>query len=231
MFLNVENNIIRDRMKKDSLFLAIASVFSIGCYSQPSETIPSKEKGNKELMSDSKIHNEQPVMSYYVEERINMVFGSSVTTYSVSSLSLVNTTDLGPNNTRVITPKYAKGAIAAVNNKPLQVSVDTTIIPLKPIIPDKVSPEEKMEVVNVAVIDTYERVLDKGYQSVDMLKKAGDSRYFDGNFSIAAKWYSQLFALTTDLEAIYYYRYAQSLNAIGQIEKANEMMAIFKTKN
>ena len=64
-----------------------------------------------------------------------------------------------------------------------------------------------------------------------MLSRVGNGRFFDGDLVMAAKWYSQLFDLTTNLEPEYYFRYAQSLKAIGQIEKAKQMMAVFEKKN
>ena len=79
----------------------------------------------------------------------------------------------------------------------------------------------------VDAIKTYERVAEKGYKSVDMFKKLGNAYYFNAKLEDAAKWYGELFAMTTDLEPEYYYRYASSLRAIGENEKANEMMKKF----
>lgn len=86
---------------------------------------------------------------------------------------------------------------------------------------------------NYAYIDaikTYERVADKGYKSEDMFKKLGNSYYFNSDFEGAAKWYGELFAMNSSPEADYYYRYAQSLKSVGQIEKANKLLAEFSTK-
>ncbi|MBP2282211.1 outer membrane protein OmpA-like peptidoglycan-associated protein/tetratricopeptide (TPR) repeat protein [Flavobacterium sp. CG_23.5] len=85
----------------------------------------------------------------------------------------------------------------------------------------------------VDAIKTYERVAEKGYKSVDMFKKLGNAYYFNGELDKAAKWYSELFAMSTetDLEAEYYYRYAQSLRSIGQNDKANEMLEKFIQKS
>ena len=89
---------------------------------------------------------------------------------------------------------------------------------------------------NYAYIDaikTYERVAEKGYKSVDMFKKLGNAYYFNGELDKAAKWYGELFAMVaeTDLEAEYYYRYAQSLRSIGQNDKADEMLQKFIQKS
>lgn len=94
-----------------------------------------------------------------------------------------------------------------------------------------VDPNHAKETVSIDVVDTYERIMDKGYKSPDMLRKVGDRHYFGGNLTLAAKWYSELFNATTDLEAVYYFRYGQSLLAIGEVEKGNEMIKIFKSKN
>ncbi|WP_296682690.1 OmpA family protein [Flavobacterium sp.] len=86
---------------------------------------------------------------------------------------------------------------------------------------------------NLAYIDaikTYERVAEKGYQSADMYKKIGNSYYFNGELESAAKWYSQLFAMNTDVEPEYYFRYSQSLQSIGENQKANEMQQLFRQK-
>jgi hypothetical protein len=192
----------------------------------------------KQLVSDSIINNQLRIVSYHVEERINMNFGSSVTTYDVSSLSLISTTDLGQNNTRIITPKYAKvpakrnaNVAVTMNSQSLKMAVNPMIIAETPIKIASITPEKKWKYVDIDIIGTYERVMDKGYTSVDMLKRVGNSRFFGGDLTIAAKWYSKLFALTTDLEPEYYYRYAQTLTSIKQTEKANEMMQLFESKN
>lgn len=86
---------------------------------------------------------------------------------------------------------------------------------------------------NLAYIDaikTYERVAEKGYQSTDMYKKIGNSYYFNGELESAAKWYAELFAMNTDVEPEYYFRYSQSLQSIGENQKANEMQQLFRQK-
>ena len=82
----------------------------------------------------------------------------------------------------------------------------------------------------VDAIKTYERIVEKGYKSVDIFQKLGNSYYFNSELEKAAKWYDELFAMNSDLEPEYYYRYAQSLKSIGQNEKANEMLEKFHQK-
>ncbi|WP_298397906.1 carboxypeptidase regulatory-like domain-containing protein, partial [Flavobacterium sp.] len=83
----------------------------------------------------------------------------------------------------------------------------------------------------VDAIKTYERIFAKGYKSQEMLQKLGDSYYFKADLDNAAKWYGELFAFTQDVAPEYYYRYAQSLKAIKDYKKADEMLVKFNQKS
>ena len=82
----------------------------------------------------------------------------------------------------------------------------------------------------IDVIQTYEKVALKGYKSEDMFKKLGNACYFNSNFEGASKWYGELFVLNPNPESEYYYRYAQSLKATGELEKSNQIMGEFYAK-
>ena len=82
----------------------------------------------------------------------------------------------------------------------------------------------------IKAVSTYERVAEKGYKSEDMFQKLGNSYYFNGELDKAAKWYGELFTMNPNQESEYCYRYAQSLKAIGQNDKANAMLEIFNQK-
>lgn len=223
------------------LFVALACAFSLGCFAQHSDGDMADAGGPSPSIN---MDDEMVVVSYHVEERINMKFGSRITTYDVKSLSLVNTTDLGPDNTRVVTPIYGKAkpkpqaeslvpavasAAFAATEKPM--APVNFVTPPMPPVEKKIDPSKTATTsVKIDLINTYERVLDKGYQSIDLLKKVGNSRFFDGDLVTAAKWYTRLFELTTEVETEIYYRYAQSLKAVKQMDKANEMTAIWEKK-
>ncbi|KAF2514363.1 OmpA family protein [Flavobacterium zhairuonense] len=83
----------------------------------------------------------------------------------------------------------------------------------------------------VDAIKTYEKVANKGYKSEEMFKKLGNSYYFNSDFDGAAKWYGELFAMNSNIEPEYYYRYAQSLKSIGETKKANKILDEFDAKN
>lgn len=87
---------------------------------------------------------------------------------------------------------------------------------------------------NFAYIDaikTYERVAEKGYKNVEMFKKLGNAYYFNAEFDKAEKWYAELFAMVQEVEPEYYYRYCQSLKAIGKYDQANMMLDAFNEKS
>lgn len=83
----------------------------------------------------------------------------------------------------------------------------------------------------VDAIKTYERLFEKGYKSAEMLQKLGDSYYFKADLDNAAKWYTELFNMTQDVDPEYYYRYSQSLKAIKDYKKADEMLVKFNQKS
>lgn len=83
----------------------------------------------------------------------------------------------------------------------------------------------------VDAIKTYERVFERGYKSADMLKKLGNAYYFQADYTNAAKWYAELFAMPESKENEYYYRYAQSLKAVQDYVKADQVMEDFYKRN
>ncbi|SHF71060.1 WD40-like Beta Propeller Repeat [Flavobacterium segetis] len=83
----------------------------------------------------------------------------------------------------------------------------------------------------IDAIKTYEKIAEKGYKSVDLFQKLGNSYYFNSELDKACKWYEELFALNTkDLDPEYYFRYAHSLRSIGKNEKANEFLEQYNKK-
>ena len=77
-------------------------------------------------------------------------------------------------------------------------------------------------------IDIYKKVREKGFSSPDLLKKLGNSYYFNANYDEASQVYQELIekydsVVTPD----YVFRYAQSLKTLGQYDKADKMMTKF----
>ncbi|MEL6813154.1 MAG: hypothetical protein AAFP76_17675, partial [Bacteroidota bacterium] len=70
----------------------------------------------------------------------------------------------------------------------------------------------------------YIKAIDKGYRSVNLLSKLGDSYYFNGEYDEAVKWYGALFSFSEEIDSEYVYRYAQSLKSIGKYATADRVM-------
>jgi tetratricopeptide (TPR) repeat protein len=212
----------------------IACVFSFSCFAQraTSNTSVIAPIANAHTQSDNQSGDDLVLDYYHVEETINMSFGRRTTKYDVSKLDMVNTYDLGPNNTRTVTPVYRKAKVKPTEIGMLSKTVkDTVSASISPVKVAVIAPSQKAKYLTVNRTKTYMQVVDKGYASSEMLKKVADQHYFDGEMSAAAKYYAQLIEMSPDIEASYYYRYAQSLKEIGQTEKANEMMVLFESKN
>ena len=88
--------------------------------------------------------------------------------------------------------------------------------------------EEYAEYAFVPAIDIYQKVIDKGFVSADLLQKLGNSYYFNAEYIKAAEIYQQLvenFPDETGPE--YYFRYAQALKSLGDYENADIALARF----
>jgi len=77
-------------------------------------------------------------------------------------------------------------------------------------------------------IDIYKKVLDKGFVSADLLKKLGNSYYYNADYKEAAETYGRLVAeFTDDVIPEDYFKYAQTLKSLGEYGRSNEIMAKF----
>jgi tetratricopeptide (TPR) repeat protein len=233
----IENNLV--------FYLITVSVFSCNIYSQKVKSTVAQMKDTliaSPTSSEAISKLVRTVITYKVVEKVNMTFGGYKIIYVVSDLNLINSYDLGPNNTRVVTPIFEKKEQIIHNKqeaiidslKPIQNNFNSNIsvninIPEKPI--DEISDEPSNGVEYIDIVKTYEKVVDKGFKSVEMLKRLGDAYYFKGKLDKAARFYKDLLDMTSDLDAEFYFRYAQSLKFINKKDKANEMMKIFNQKN
>lgn len=266
-------------MKKNTIIVLIILIglYSFSGYSQTSKVYSTIETKN--------------VIYYEVKEIVNMKFGGTTTSYTVSDLSLINKNDLGPNNIRIITPIYKNedftrknyyvetknlnpepGANPRENNlteikieskkieiaenthiepeslaialqniikpepvevvKPVKVvktiEVVKAVEPAKPIEIVKNAPtREKVDHININVMDIYERVAEKGYQSIYMYKLLANYFFFKNEMEKAAKWYEELFAMTTDLDPVFLYRFGDALRKTGKTQRGEALIEKF----
>ncbi|SEN62179.1 hypothetical protein SAMN05444671_1962 [Flavobacterium sp. CF108] len=214
-------------------FAALAGLFSISGFAQQTNyMVANADSRRAPYKFDSKPTDDRVIESYLVVEVINMPFGKRTTKYEVSKLDMVYTNDLGPNNTRTVTPIYKKTKVRTESTiLPSKTIADAVAEKIKPVEVEVTAPAYSEKFVKIDILDTYANVLDKGYESIDMLKKVADKYYFESNFEDAVKYYTELFTLDANLGTIYYFRYAQCLKATNENEKGEEMMKLFESKN
>ena len=73
-------------------------------------------------------------------------------------------------------------------------------------------------------IVSFEKAIDKGYNSPRIYAELGDSYYFNANYKAATKWYQMLFLKPKNVLPIHYIRYAQSLKSSGNNALAEQIL-------
>jgi outer membrane protein OmpA-like peptidoglycan-associated protein len=77
-------------------------------------------------------------------------------------------------------------------------------------------------------IDIYKKVLDRGFFSADLLKKLGNSYYFNSDYKEAAETFKKLILeFPNEIAPEDYFKYAQTLKTLGDYEGSNKVMSQF----
>jgi len=77
-------------------------------------------------------------------------------------------------------------------------------------------------------IDIYQKVLDKGYKSADLLQRLGNSYYFNADYENAGKVYEELISsYPEETGSEYFFRYSHTLKSLGDYKEADRMMNRF----
>lgn len=230
-YLELKTNIMKNKM---CLYLLILSLSFLNHWTMQSQISlnhkkPQESKTDSQTVNQISLDPERKIKYYRVEETVNLKFGGYKTKYDVSNTKLIDRFDLGPNGTRTITPVYEeiRNYVPIVKNIPAP--KQDTIFSIKNPIPSATNdnPKTKDTYTYIDIIKTYEKVAEKGYESIDMLKKIGNAHYFNSNFEKAEKCYTKLFSITTNLEPEYYYRYSVTLKSVGNIQKSDEILKKF----
>lgn len=98
------------------------------------------------------------------------------------------------------------------------------------------SQKRKVEKANkefdkLAYIDAraiYLEVVEDGYESAQIFQNLGDTYYWNSDYDNAAKWYQKLIAnYPSEVEAVYYYRAAQSLKSLKKYDDSDRLMDLY----
>ncbi|MGC1515690.1 MAG: carboxypeptidase regulatory-like domain-containing protein, partial [Maribacter sp.] len=88
---------------------------------------------------------------------------------------------------------------------------------------------EKFEAYSFSpAIDIYKKVLDKGYVSADLLRKLGNSYYYNADYKDAGETYKRLVAeYAEEVTPEDYFKYAQTLKTLGDYDASSAIMTKF----
>lgn len=77
-------------------------------------------------------------------------------------------------------------------------------------------------------IDIYQRVLDKGFMTQDLLQRLGNAYYFNADYQKAAETYKILIEnYDKEVGPEYYFRYSQCTRSLGEYQQADDLMEKF----
>jgi outer membrane protein OmpA-like peptidoglycan-associated protein len=76
--------------------------------------------------------------------------------------------------------------------------------------------------------EIYLKVVADGYRSAEILKRLGNTYYFNADYTNAARWYQELIRdFPAETEPEYYFRAAQSFKSQGDYKRSDELMDQF----
>ncbi|MDB2606141.1 OmpA family protein [Zobellia sp.] len=84
----------------------------------------------------------------------------------------------------------------------------------------------------VQAIESYEKLVEKGYSTEEIYKSLGDAYYQKADYTASAYWYEKLFELpNAEIPSEDYYKYAQTLKSNGDYVASDKWMNKFSEKN
>jgi tetratricopeptide (TPR) repeat protein len=227
-------------MKNKTLhYILIVSMSSFNLWSQQNNNLLNKKRINETtIISTTNIKDtttKKKITYYHIEEVVLLKFGSYKTTYNVVNPKMINTFDLGPNGKRTITPIYKDEVLIAQTslqtktllNNENEISIPALGVEKKTAVYVSETTEKTESHAYIDIIKTYERMIDKGYISADMLKKIGNYYFFNNEFEKAKKCYHKLFDMIPNAEPEYYFRYSIIMKTIGNTKISDEYLQKF----
>ena len=156
-------------------------------------------QSNHEQLMDSE--KEIKSISYEVIETIHTAFGSTKVVYVVSNKNMINTYDLGHNNTREVREiiTYKKKRIPKelkIKNKELQDVKESQQI--KDVKDDKIVAVQEInpnKTITIIPLETYERLVEQGIRSSELYSQLADAYFYKNDYAKASKYYFEFFTM------------------------------------
>lgn len=80
----------------------------------------------------------------------------------------------------------------------------------------------------IDVAKVYEKVVEDGYESVQIFQKLADTYYSRGNYTEAKKWFERWFQRDKSPEKIAYLKFSKTLDALHEKEKAKHYLLLYE---
>lgn len=91
--------------------------------------------------------------------------------------------------------------------------------------------ESNQDYKDLAYIDAqkmYLSIVKNGYENKEVFEKLGDTYYYNNDYTNANIWYAKVFQFDAEsIDRNYYFKYIQTLKAIRDYEKADEILDLY----
>ncbi|MFA9188558.1 tetratricopeptide repeat protein [Flavobacterium magnesitis] len=172
------------------------------------------------LLAINNLNKQEKTINYPNKDNISRIDNLDIKSEKAPKLKTLVAAKTENKNIKITeNPKTKKTPLALPTNNPIKEG-PTVVITTEPI-------KEKPNYISINVTDVYERVAQKGYKSVYMFKEMANQYFFKNQMEKAVKWYEELFAMNSELDPIYYYRFGEALKKTGNIQKGNAMIEKF----
>lgn len=83
---------------------------------------------------------------------------------------------------------------------------------------------------DIDIVKVYEKVLEDGYESVQIYQTLANRTYERRQFTDARKWFEKWFELEHNPESMAYLRFARTLEALNETEMAKKYLELYESK-
>ncbi|OAZ04539.1 hypothetical protein FLB_10560 [Flavobacterium succinicans] len=190
-------------------------------------------QSNPEKLMDS--DKEIKSISYEVIETIRTAFGSTKVVYVVSNKNMIKTYDLGQNNTRevreIITYKKKRNPKELkLNSKESQeVKESQEGKEVKEVKIIEIQKNDPNKSITIIPLETYERLVEQGFRSSELYSQLADAYFYKNDYTKASKYYFEFFKMGKKIKPEFYFRYAVTMDKLGQKEKSKELLMTYET--
>tara|TARA_R110000850_G_scaffold190308_2_gene316171 strand:- start:9959 stop:10315 length:357 start_codon:yes stop_codon:yes gene_type:complete len=82
----------------------------------------------------------------------------------------------------------------------------------------------------IDVVKVYEKVVEDGYESVQIYEKLATTNFERGQYAAAKKWFEKWFEKDKNPDVTAYLKYSQTLKELREFEKAKHYLDLYEKK-